>query len=217
MTITAPERDSNKQSWSHFCLHRIATRVTQVFKTPKTLWQEVRNEDPALVNLLRFYVAPLALIPAVSQLIGLSIVGIRMPFLGTVWRAPFFSQLMSSLVYLLLVIAWVPVAARVLEFLAPKFQGKLGFLDASKIVAFSMTPSLVGGALQLVPALSIFSIFFAGYSFYCFGLGIRELSSVPADRRVGFIAVSILSMFFIAVFVGFIVAQFAATPTFMTP
>ncbi|RPH29684.1 hypothetical protein EHM92_09605, partial [bacterium] len=53
----------------------IVERAKNILMTPKTEWPVICSETPAIGEIMLNYVLPLALIPAVAQVIGYGLVG----------------------------------------------------------------------------------------------------------------------------------------------
>src|SRR5262245_46660965 len=101
----------------------IATRVTNILTKPAVEWPVIAAEPATVQGLLRDYAAPLAVIPAVCQWVGMSIVGFSAPIIGT-YRTPIlrgFTAAVLSFVFAL-VGAWI--AAVVIEKLGPSFESR---------------------------------------------------------------------------------------------
>ena len=65
----------------------IVDRVKNILLTPKAEWPVIAGETPSTGDLLGGYVAPLAGISVLCGFVGSSVVGMSLPFMGTV-RTP---------------------------------------------------------------------------------------------------------------------------------
>lgn len=131
-------------------MKEIFERAKKMILSPKETWQAVKGETASIQGLFINYAAPLALIPTVATLIGLSIVGIRMPA-GHVARAPFTEALTGSVVGYSFHLLSLLAGAWVVNFLAPHFNSKPDMNAAVKLVVYSMTPVWLLGIFSLVP------------------------------------------------------------------
>lgn len=90
--------------------------------------------DPATVEgLMRGYGAPLAAVPAIAQFIGFTLVGVTVPFAGTV-RIGVARACANAVVSWVLALVGAWIAAVVIEKLAPNFQSTGNTAQALKLV-----------------------------------------------------------------------------------
>jgi len=75
----------------------LVERVKAILLTPKTEWTAIEGEPGDPQFLFTNYVAILAAIPAVCHFIGMSIVGINMPMVGT-FRVGILAGLLGAIV-----------------------------------------------------------------------------------------------------------------------
>lgn len=150
---------------------------------------------------MRGYGAPLAAVPAIAQFIGFTLVGVTVPFAGTVriGVARACANAVASWV-LALVGAWI--AAVVIEKLAPNFQSTGNTAQALKLVVYSMTPIWVAGVLNLVPGLGVLVIVAALYAIYLFYLGLPPVMSTPSDKVIPYMVVSALVIIVVSFVLG---------------
>jgi hypothetical protein len=145
-------------------------RVKNIILTPKTEWPVIDREPGDVPYIFTNYVAVLAAIPAVCGFIGLSIVGMSLPGVGTV-RMPMASGLLNAIVGYLLTFAIVYVVAMVVDALAPTFSGRKNFESALKVTAYSYTPSWLCGFFLLIPGATSTCRQAAGRSAMVIGFG----------------------------------------------
>jgi Yip1 domain len=91
----------------------------------------------------------------------------------------------------------------ILAALAPSFGGKNDSMNALKLFVFAGTPSWIGMALSKIPYLGVL-IMIAGavYAIYLFWQHVAEAMSIPADKKVGYVVVSILVLAVIYIVIG---------------
>ena len=75
----------------------LAPRIKNILSNPKDEWQAVESETPTTKELYASYIAPLAAIGPVASIIGMSIIGVRMPSAET-FRVPFGTALVHGIV-----------------------------------------------------------------------------------------------------------------------
>ena len=185
-------------------MNEILTRAQQIILKPAETWSNIKNESFSVQELMINYAAPLALIPAVGTLIGLSIFGIRMPA-GHIVRAPFMEALAGSLLGYIAQLLGLLAGAWVINYLATYFNTRSDFKAAFKIMAYSTTPVWLLGILLIIPGLGALQIF-GLYSIYLIYKGISILLETPADKVVWFTLFIVIANFVINlilnVFVG---------------
>ncbi len=188
-------------------------RARSLLLNPAGTWEVIRTESTTVGDIYKNYLVILAAVPAIAGFIGLTMVGISMPypFSGT-YHAPFFNTLVSQVITYAISLGMVYVAALVIEKLGPKFGASVNTLGAFKLVAYSMTPAWVAGICGIFPWLMMLAgLLGFGYSVYVFWLGVQPMTGVPADRKGGYVAVSALTIFALGVIIAFVTANFAPT------
>ena len=186
----------------------LQTRVTGILAKPADEWPAIAAETIDPVGLMRDYAAPLAAIPSVCRFIGMTVVGISVPLLGTI-RTGIVRGAAGAIVSWVFALAGAWLAAMVIEKLAPTFQSRGSMVHALKLVVYSMTPVWVAGVLNLIPALAPLGIIAALYSVYIFYLGLPVMMETPADKVVPYMAVSALVIIVLSIILG----AFAAAVT----
>jgi hypothetical protein len=132
-------------------------RVSNISLNPKTEWEVIAPEASSTGSLYRDYIAPLAAIGPVSSFIGLSVIGMGIPFLGS-YRMPMLAGLSSMLVQYAFALIGIYLVALLIDALAPTFGAEKNQLQALKLAAYAATPAWIGGALSLLPGLALLSI-----------------------------------------------------------
>lgn len=164
----------------------LVERVKAIIMTPKTEWMTIAVEPGDPQYLFTNYVAILAAIPAVCRFLGMSIIGVNMPMVGT-FRVGIVSGLASAIVQYLLTFVVVYVMALIIDALAPTFGGQKSQPDALKLAVYSMTPVWLVGVFSLIPALAILGIL-GLYGLYLFWIGAPILMKTPADKAIAYTA-----------------------------
>ena len=183
----------------------LVQRVKSMLLTPKTEWEVVDTEPTSPTRLYSEYIVPLAAIGPICSIVGMSLIGIRVPF-GGVIRISIVSAVEAAVVRFILTLVGVYITALVVEWLAPKFGGTPDRLQALKVVAYSSTAAWVGGVFGLVPVLGILGLLMALYSLYLLFLGLPVLMKAPADRAVGYTAVTVVVTIVVYVVIGALVS-----------
>jgi hypothetical protein len=163
----------------------ILQRARNIIMTPKTEWLVIVAEEPNTAEILKDYVLPLALIPAIAYIIGFGVIGRGM-------MSSFSWGIAMGLIQFILAFVGVYLSAYVIAYMAPRFGSQQDMGRAVQLVAYSYTPAWVAGILSLVPALGVL-VFVAGlYGLYLMYLGLPQMMKTPQDKVVGYLVVSII-------------------------
>ena len=177
---------------------KIFERIKEMLLKPKEAWPVIKEERTDLKSIFINYAAPLALIPALSSLIGMTIIGVRIPS-GAVFRAPLLPSLMGGVVGYVLHLAALVVGAYIIKVLAASFNSKPDLDEAIKLVVYSMTPVWLVGIFSLIPGLGILSIL-GLYGVYLLAIGLPVILDTPENKVVWF-TVSILLLGIVVSFI----------------
>jgi Yip1 domain len=188
-------------------------RVKNIILTPKTEWPVIDREPGDVPYIFTNYVAILAAIPAICGFIGMSIVGISLPGMGTI-RMPVASGLLNAVVSYLLTFVTVYVVALVVDALAPTFSSRKNFESALKVTAYSFTPFWVCGFFLLIPGLRFLTIL-GLYGLYLLWLGLPVLMKSPQEKSIGYMAAVVISAIVIVIVLGLIQGALFANPRMM--
>jgi hypothetical protein len=184
----------------------LADRAKGIVRTPRTEWSVIDAEPTTIKDIYTGYVIPLALIPAVAGFIGMSLIGIGVPGLGTV-RTGLLAGLAGAILQVVLSLALVYAVAWVIDALAPTFGGRKDFLSAFKVSAYSMTPMWLAGIFALIPALSFLSLL-GLYGIYVLYLGLPLLMRAPEDKAAGYTAVVVLAALVLSIVLAGVIGVF---------
>jgi Yip1 domain len=161
-------------------------RMVGALFDPAAEWQWIEKEPGDAIYLLAYYVAPLAILPAICGFIGGCIIGAVVPGVGTV-HLPIFDGLLgaifgyaASFVVVLLVALWIAA-------LAPRFGGRRDFAAALKLAVYSFTPVWLTGLALILPGLHFLEL--TGlYGAYLLVKGLPVLMKVPEQRSQSYAA-----------------------------
>jgi Yip1-like protein len=178
-----------------------ASRAAAVLANSSTAWRRIAEETVDAFSLLTSYVAVLAMIPAVSGLIGDCVIGVIVPGKGTV-RMPLINGLFGASFGYVATFAQVLVVALAIDMLAPRFGAKRSFGGALKLAAYSFTPVWLAGIFLLLPGLRFLQS--AGlYGAAILATGLPALMGSPEEKSLPY-AVAV------AVFAGALILLTAA-------
>jgi Yip1 domain len=186
-------------------------RVQRILLSPRTEWEVIDAEPTTPAQLYTGYIMPLAAIGPIAQIIGYSVFGVTIPFVGT-YRPPIGSTIVSAIVGYVLMLAGTYVLALIIDGLAPTFNGQRSQIQALKVAAYSSTASWVAGIFALIPGLRLLAIL-GLYSLYLLYLGLPVVMKAPREKAMGYTVVVILAGIVIFFTIGVIAGRFMPVPT----
>jgi hypothetical protein len=189
----------------------LVERVRQLLLSPRAEWEVIDAEPTTLAALYTGYILPLAAIGPIAQIIGYSVFGITIPFMGT-YRVPIGSAITSAVVAYILTLVGTYVLALIIDALAPTFNGQRNPIQALKVAAYSSTAAWVAGIFALIPGLRLLGIL-GVYSLYLLYLGLPVLMKSPKEKALGYTLVVVLAAIVLFMVIGLIAGRFMALPT----
>jgi hypothetical protein len=188
----------------------LIARVKNLLLSPGSEWEVIDREEIEPRRLALRYVAPLAAIPALAIVLGLSVVGVQAQ--GDWHRAPILGVAISALIFFALSIGGVFVFAAIMDWLAPRFGAPRSYRQAFKVSAYSTTAAMVAGLVAIAPALQVFALIAGAYSLYLLFVGTPKVMHPAPASAVNYSIVATASAIVVALIVG-LAAMFAASPT----
>jgi hypothetical protein len=186
-------------------------RVKGILLKPKQEWQTISGEATTITELYKTYIIILAAIGPAASIIGMSIVGASLPFVGS-FRMPITTSIASAVVHYILTLVGVYILALIIDALAPTFSGEKNINQAFKVAAYSYTPGWLVGIFAIIPALSILGIL-GLYGLYLLYLGLPVLMKSPQEKSLGYTAAVIVAAIIIFVIIGIVSRAFISYPT----
>jgi hypothetical protein len=159
----------------------ILSRAYGLFRDPKEEWRQIRDEETTIPNILIGYVAPLAAIPIVCDLIGSSIFAHMLQ--GEPGQA-----VIRAVVTWIVSVALVGFLGILINVLSTNFDAERNDLAAQKIAAYSLTPAFLSGVFSLFPWLWWVSLFALAAMVFLMYRGLPILMKAPEDRALGYAA-----------------------------
>jgi len=189
----------------------LSERVKGILLKPKQEWQTISGEATTIPELYKTYVVILAAIGPVASIIGMSLVGISIPFAG-LFRVSIFASISSAVVHYILTLVGVYILALIIDALAPSFSGEKSMNQAFKVATYSYTPGWIVGVVGIIPALSPLMIL-GLYGLYLLYLGLPVLMKSPQEKSLGYTIAVIIAAIVIFIVIGFISRAFISYPT----
>jgi hypothetical protein len=189
----------------------LVDRVKNILLAPKAEWPVIAGEASSTGELLGGYVAPLAGVSVLCGFVGSSIVGVSMPFMGTM-RTPVLMGIGMAVFQFVMTFVMVFVVALVIDALAPTFGGTKNASQAMKVAVYSYTPGWIAGILGILPALGLIGFVIALYGIYLLYLGLPRLMGNPPEKSAGYTAVVVVC----AIVIGLLVSMMAGGIAMLT-
>lgn len=187
----------------------LPARIQGLLLKPRHEWSVIAGERTSISALMLSYVAVVAAIPVLAQMIGMLVFGISV--LGVTYRPPIMTTLTAALGQYVLSLIAVGVVAVMIDVLAPKLGGRRNLTQAFKVAAYGSTAAWLAGATALVPAISFLAILGA-YSLYLLYLGLPVLMEAPKEKALAYTAIVVILAGLLFVVVGAITRPLMARP-----
>ncbi len=193
----------------------VVARIRSILVRPRAEWTVIDAEPATVAGLYAGYIAPLAAIAPVATLVGMSVLGIRLPFGGS-YRVPLGSAIAGTLMHYVLALVSVYVLALIIDALAPTFGGERNTIQALKVAAYASTASWIAGIAAIVPWFGFLGVF-GLYSLYLIYLGLPAVMHAPRARALGYATAVILSAIALFMVSGYVVSRFVSYPSLSLP
>jgi uncharacterized membrane protein len=176
-------------------------RAVSILKNPLAELNKVKSEKISKDDLIKQYIAILAIIPAVASIIGKAFVGINMGMFGS-FQLPIETAVVGGVLTYILSIVGFYVTGMVINALAPNFTSKQNENQAMKLAAYAYTPVLLGGVFNIIPMLGIIGLLFSLYGLYILYLGVPILMETPKEQALTYTIVIIVAMLVLSFVIG---------------
>lgn len=185
-------------------------RVKRILLSPRTEWAVIDAERATPAALYTGYIAPLAAIGPVAQLIGNSVLGNPTPF-GVRERAPFGSALLGAILSYALMLAGTYLLALIIDALAPTFSAQRSKIQALKLAAYSLTAVWLAGTFALIPELRPLGLL-SLYSLFLLYVGLPVLMKPAGDKTLPYTVVVVVAGFVLFLIIGSVAGRFTGIP-----
>ncbi len=195
---------------------KLIARVKAILTTPKTEWPVIAAEPASVGAIYRGYVVPLAAIPVIAGFLKMTLIGITVPFAGTV-RVGMVSGLTQAVVTYALALGGTYVVALIIDALAPQFGGEKNIVQALKAAAYAYTAAWISGIGHLLPIVGML-IVIAGalYSLYLLYLGLPLTMKAPPEKAGVYTAIVVVVALVISLIIGAVVGAIAGVGAGLT-
>jgi len=189
----------------------LVERAKRILLQPGQEWQVINTETTTTADLYKSYIAPLAAIGPVASIIGMSVVGVSVPFFGT-YRVPFGTAISHAVVTYVMTLVGVYVLALIINALAPTFAAEKNDMQALKVATYASTAAWLAGVFTLIPMLSILGVL-GLYSLYLLYLGLPILMKAPQEKALAYTAVVVVAAIVVFAVISVVAGAFVTYPT----
>jgi len=159
----------------------ILSRAWGLLREPKKEWEQIKAEETTVPSILIGYVAPLAAIPPVCDLIGSAL------FNRLLTIEPG-EALIRAVVTWLVSVGLVFFLGVLINAVAENFDADKDDLASQKIAAYSLTPAFLSGVFGLWPPLWWLSLFALAAMVFLMYRGLPILMKAPPERAMAYAA-----------------------------
>lgn len=182
-------------------------RVKNILLKPKQEWQTISQEQPNVPAIITNYVLPLALVAAVATFVGLALIGTST---GIFRYKSTDLGLYYGIRVLVGSIGSVFLSAFVIDILAPNFGSEKNMDRSIQLVAYSFTPTLLGGIFSIIPSLAVLGMLTGIYGLYLLYIGLPPIKKTKEDQHGTYFVVSLLVMVVVYMIVFYIIGKILA-------
>jgi hypothetical protein len=191
----------------------LVERAKEIILQPQATWEKIKGEETTIKDLYTSYACILALIPAIANFIGMSLIGSS--FMGISFRVPIGTGLVQAILQYVLTLVGIYVVAFIIDALAPSFDSKKNMVAAMKVAVYASTPAWIAGILGIIPMLGVLAIIASLYGLYLFYVGLPILMETPKEKVLGYFIVVIVVAIIISVLVGVFAGLVVSKPATM--
>lgn len=159
----------------------ILSRAYGLLREPKKEWEQIKAEETTVPHILIGYVAPLAAIPPICDLIGSAL-------FSRMLQVEPGEAMIRALITWVVSVGLVFFLGVLINAVAPNFDADKNDLGAQKIAAYSLTPAFLSGVFSLWPPLWWLSLFALAAMVFLMYRGLPILMKAPDDRALSYAA-----------------------------
>ncbi|MCK9628686.1 MAG: YIP1 family protein [Bacteroidales bacterium] len=168
----------------------IFQRAKNIILNPKSEWLVIDNESNSHSHVLSNYLLWLALIPAISVMIG--------------WSSDINFGIKMAIKNFVTIIGGSYLTAWVINELAPRYKGVKNFNKAFELVAYCYTAMCVAGIFYLLNILGSLAFLAGLYSIYTLYVGLQPMMKAPEETNGLYFIVSLVCMIGMSIVLGII-------------
>lgn len=181
---------------------RILDRIKEILLNPKAAWPAIAGEQTPSAQLFSSYVAPLTLLAVIVTFVHMSVIGISLPFGGTV-RTPLLAGITSAVVQFVMSLIGVGIVSVIVNLLAPTFGGLRDSRKALQVAAYSLTPAYLSVLFGLLPSFGTLLSLLAGlYGIYVLSLGLPVVMRSKPDKAIAYTTSVVICTIILGIILG---------------
>lgn len=184
-------------------------RVKAILTAPRSTWPLIGGESASVAGLYKYYIMPLAAIPAVFGFIKGSLIGHSM--FGISVTTPILAGLTSMVVGYVLGLVVLYLIAMVVNALAPTFGGQKDQVQALKAVGYAWTAAWVAGVAVILPLGGLIALVGLGYSIWLLYLGLPHTMKCPPEKAAGYTVVTAILAIVLSLVLATVLAGIGGT------
>ncbi len=185
----------------------MTARIKGILLSPRAEWPVIAAEPDSVAGLYRRYILWIAALPAIAGFLKLSVLGIGVPFVGTV-RIGISTGLFNMALQYAVSLGVVYLIALLINALAPTYGGRQDMTQALKTSAYAFTASWVAGVFVLVPWIGgVLGIAGVIYAIYLLAIGLPHTMQCPDDKKLGYTVVTVLAAIVVSFLLSAIVGR----------
>ncbi len=151
--------------------------VTQILFNPKAAVISLKSEEISIEKIFREYLLILCVIPAVATFLG---------WWGS-YQFSFGKSFLISLIFYFFIVFGIWLTGYIASAVSPTFGGIKSPIDGLKISFIAWTPYLISSILNILPRISILTVFAVFYGIYLFYLASEEIVRIPKEKKTPFV------------------------------
>lgn len=186
----------------------IARRALNLLLHPAETWDAIEAEPDTIERLFRYWVMPLAAIPAVAGALGRISFGSERIFGIRFYRPNFMWAVGDAIASYALTLVSVYLLALVIDQFALQFGGERSRTQAFKVAAYSGTAFWVAGVFGLLPNVGgLFILLGLLYSLYLLYLGLPKLMRSAPAFNLNYFALTLVAAILMAAVIGAVTSR----------
>jgi hypothetical protein len=163
---------------------KLVERVKALLLTPGPEWQRIDHEASPPWELMIGYVACLAAIPSIADLVGLTAIGFELDG-STLARVDVLAAFAVAMFDYAASFAIVGVLAIAINLLAPLFGAPRDLHSALRLAVYAYTPAWLAGVFLILPGLH-FLLLLGLFGLYLLFKGLPVLMRLPKEKAFPF-------------------------------
>lgn len=196
----APEAPESPEALAQ----NIIRRALNLLLHPVETWEAIEAEPDTIEHLFKFWVMPLAAIPAIGRLAERMSFGSFRIFGVHFYHPSIVGALGDAVASYALTLVSVYLLALVIDHFALQFGGERSRTQAFKVAAYSGTAAWVAGVFLLLPSSAggVLAAVGSLYSLYLLYLGLPKLMRSAPALTLNYFALTLLAAFIMAMVIG---------------